>query len=312
MYVKSPAQKPACTQQKQKTMEEVGMDEEKNVEIEAAEEKAEPAATPEDMSLVEKTGRLARLMHRYVKLNTEAHGGIGDPLQGQGRVLAMLQAKPETTQKELCFLLGMRQQSLSELLSKLEEKGFVERQKSEEDGRVTLVKLTDEGKAAVPALDELDPDEEVFGILDAETKEAFESAVDTVSDSLKEKLLALGDDPDAPTKPRRDDDRRGGRDDRRGGRDDRDHRGGRDERGGFRGGDRGGRSSYSRGGDRGGRGGYSRGGDRGGFRGGNRRDGGYRGGRDFNSGYGSQNRGGYRGGSDRNDRGGRDSYRSER
>ncbi|MGN0070695.1 MAG: MarR family winged helix-turn-helix transcriptional regulator [Atopobiaceae bacterium] len=286
-------------------MEEVGMDEEKNVEIEAAEEKPEPAATPEDMSLVEKTGRLARLMHRYVKLNTEAHGGIGDPLQGQGRVLAMLQAKPETTQKELCFLLGMRQQSLSELLSKLEEKGFVERQKSEEDGRVTLVKLTDEGKAAVPDLDELDPDEEVFGILDAETKEAFEAAVDTVSDSLKEKLLALGDDPDAPTKPRRDDDRRGGRGDR-------DRRGGRDERGGFRGGDRGGRGGYSRGGDRGGRSGFSRGGDRGGFRGGNRRDGGYRGGRDFNSGYGSQNRGGYRGGSDRNDRGGRDSYRSER
>lgn len=288
-------------------MEEVGMDEEKNVEIEAAEEKSEPAATPEDMSLVEKTGRMARLMHRYIKLNTEAHGGIGDPLQGQGRVLAMLQAKPETTQKELCFLLGMRQQSLSELLSKLEEKGFVERQKSEEDGRVTLVKLTDEGKAAVPDLDELDPDEEVFGILDAKTKEAFEAAVDTVSDSLKEKLLALGDDPDAPTKPRRDDDRRGGRGDR-------DHgRGGRDERGGrssfSRGGDRGG----FRGGDRGSRGGYSRGGDRGGYRGGNRRDGGYRGGRDFNSGYGSQNRGGsYRGGSDRNDRGGRDSYRSER
>lgn len=101
------------------------MDEEKNVEIEAAEEKPEPAATPEDMSLVEKAGRMARLMHRYIKLNTEAHGGIGDPLQGQGRVLAMLQAKPETTQKELCFLLGMRQQSLSELLSKLEEKGFV-------------------------------------------------------------------------------------------------------------------------------------------------------------------------------------------
>ena len=63
------------------------MDEEKNVEIEAAEEKPEPAATPEDMSLVEKAGRMARLMHRYIKLNTEAHGGIGDPLQGQGRVL---------------------------------------------------------------------------------------------------------------------------------------------------------------------------------------------------------------------------------
>lgn len=289
------------------------MDEEKNVEIEAAEEKPEPAATPEDMSLVEKAGRMARLMHRYIKLNTEAHGGIGDPLQGQGRVLAMLQAKPETTQKELCFLLGMRQQSLSELLSKLEEKGFVERQKSEEDGRVTLVKLTDEGKAAVPDLDELDPDEEVFGVLDAETKAAFETAVDTVSDSLKEKLLALGDDPDAPTKPRRDDDRRGGRDER-GGRNGFSRGGDRGGyRGGDRGGDRGGRGGFSRGGDRGGRGGFSRGGDRGGYRGGNRRDGGYRGGRDFNSGYGSQNRGGgYHSGSDRNDRGDRGGYRSER
>lgn len=280
------------------------MEEQENTSIEETSEESTPTPTPEDMTLVQKAGRMARLMHRYIKLNAEAHGGMGDPLQGQGRVLAMLQAKPETTQKELCFLLGMRQQSLSELLSKLEEKGFVERQKSEEDGRVTLVKLTEAGKAAVPDLDEIDPDEDVFGVLDDETRATFEQAVDTLSDSLKEKLLALGDDPDAPTKPRKDDDR-GGRGGYRGGSD----RGDRGGRGGYRGGsDRGGRggfrgssdrserSGFRGSSDRGGRGGYRGGSDRGGYRGGrdNRRDGGYRGGRDFNSGYGSSSRGGYR------------------
>ena len=213
------------------------MEEQENTSIEETSEESTPTPTPEDMTLVQKAGRMARLMHRYIKLNSEAHGGMGDPLQGQGRVLAMLQAKPETTQKELCFLLGMRQQSLSELLSKLEEKGFVERQKSEEDGRVTLVKLTEAGKAAVPDLDEIDPDEDVFGVLDDETRATFEEAVDTLSDSLKEKLLALGDDPDAPTKPRKDDDR-GGRGGYRGGSDRGGYRGGRDNRrdGGYRGG----------------------------------------------------------------------------
>ncbi|KXB63445.1 MarR family winged helix-turn-helix transcriptional regulator [Olsenella sp. DNF00959] len=220
---------------------------------EVAGEKAE-ATSPkahEEISLAHKAGRMGNLLYRYTKLQTEAHGGFGDPLRGQGRVLALLKAKPETSQKELSFLLDMRQQSLSELLAKLEEKGFVTRAKSEEDGRVTMVRLTEEGASAAPAEDDMDPDEDVFSCLSAEERAQFEAHVDTVIASLEEKLRALGFDPNA--RRERHDDRRGGF-----GR-------GRDERGG--------RGGYGRGGfERGGRderrGGYGHGRDERGGRGG--------------------------------------------
>lgn len=225
---------------------------EKTLDSVGSPEGSAPEAAPEEMSLVQKVGRLARLMHRYTKLQAEAHGGFGDPLRGQGRVLALLKAKPETSQKELCFLLGMRQQSLSELLAKLEEKGFIERQKSEEDGRVTVVRITEDGISAAPDPNVMDPDEDVFAGVADDERDAFVATVDRVSESLKEKLLAMGDDPDAPNRPKSDD--RGPRMGHGG----RDFKGG--QRGGFRGGDRGGFRA-----DRGGFRGHD---DRGGFRGG--------------------------------------------
>ena len=106
---------------------------------------------PREYSLAQKAERMGRLMHRYYTLSARNQGAIGDPLRGQGRVLALLAVKPETTQRELSFVLDMRQQSLSELLAKLEEKGFVTREKSAEDGRVT-VSGVDSGKLEVREL----------------------------------------------------------------------------------------------------------------------------------------------------------------
>ncbi|OWA37386.1 hypothetical protein B9G55_04810 [Saccharibacillus sp. O16] len=88
------------------------------------------------------------LMHRYqhhLRRDRE-HGG--DPHRGQGRVLALLKLKPEITQKELTFLLNMRNQSLGELLVKLERSGFIEREPSASDRRVMNVKLTPAGAEA--------------------------------------------------------------------------------------------------------------------------------------------------------------------
>ena len=220
----------------------------------ASDEKSNDNAhdTIEEMPLVDKVGRLGGLLHRYTKHQAEAHGRFGDPLRGQGRLLTLLKAKPVTTQKELSFLLDMRQQSLSELLSKLEEKGFITREKSDEDARVMMIKLTDAGRQAAPDLTDIDPNEDVFDCLTDEEKDQFGEYIVKVTKSLEQKLVAMGDDPNAP-RPSRDRDRGG-------------YRGGRDDRGG-RGGYRGGRGGY-RGGrdDRGGRGGYRD--DRGGYRGG--------------------------------------------
>ncbi|MGI6754857.1 MAG: MarR family winged helix-turn-helix transcriptional regulator [Atopobiaceae bacterium] len=207
----------------------------------------------EDMPLVDKVGRLGGLLHRYTKSQAEAHGRFGDPLHGQGRLLTLLKAKPKTSQRELSFLLDMRQQSLSELLSKLEEKGFITREKSAEDGRVMMVKLTEAGAAAAPDLDAISSNEDVFDCLTPEERTAFEQAIIKVSKSLEAKLQERGiDTTSRPAQERRSfHGSRGGRDGRDG-RDGREDRGrryrGRDERGG-----RGGRDG------RDGRGGYRKG-----------------------------------------------------
>lgn len=184
-----------------------------------------------ELALDRKVGRMGMLLHRYYTANAKRHGAFGDPLRGQGRLLALLAVKPETTQRELSFLLDMRQQSLSELLAKLEEKGFVTREKSPEDGRVTVVKLTEAGAAAAPTADDMGGNGDALDCLTDEEREQLEQLTDKVVASLEEKLTALGIDPYAPPRsPRGDRDERGPRGDR-GRRDDRADRGPRGERG---------------------------------------------------------------------------------
>ena len=71
-----------------------------------------------------------------------------DIRQGQGRVLALLKLKPEITQRDMTFLMGMSRQSLAELLSKLERQGLIEREPSPTDRRVAVIRLTQAGRDA--------------------------------------------------------------------------------------------------------------------------------------------------------------------
>lgn len=156
-----------------------------------------PSGMPGEVSLARKTGRLGRLLHRYYSLSAHRDGAAGDPLRGQGRVLALLVAKPMTTQRDLSYLLDMRQQSLSELLAKLEEKGYVTREKSAEDGRVTVVSLTDAGAEAAPKTEEMGREADALDCLSEGERAQFEQLVDKVTASLEERLVALGDSPGA-------------------------------------------------------------------------------------------------------------------
>lgn len=160
-------------------------------------ERCEPMKHHE-VSLARKTGRMGRLLHQYYSLSARSHGVFGDPLRGQGRVLALLAAKPKTTQRELSYLLDMRQQSLSELLAKLEEKGFITRSKSTEDARVTVVELTEAGAAAAPSPEEMERHADALDCLDDNEREEFERLVNKVVASLEDKIVAMGGDPFAP------------------------------------------------------------------------------------------------------------------
>lgn len=113
--------------------------------------------TENQTNLMEQLFRVVSLLHRYQHHLRRDHARSGDPHRGQGRVLSLLKMKPEITQRELSYLLDMRNQSLGELLGKLERNGFITRTPSEADRRVLNVTLTEAGAAAA---DELEKEQE--------------------------------------------------------------------------------------------------------------------------------------------------------
>lgn len=71
---------------------------------------------------------------------------IGGSRRGQGSILSVLAQRPGITQTELAQTLGVKSASVSEVLMKLERKGFVKREKAEQDRRNIQVTLTEAGQ----------------------------------------------------------------------------------------------------------------------------------------------------------------------
>ncbi len=69
--------------------------------------------------------------------------------QGRGRMLGLLLDHGEMSQSHLAYHLGIRPQSLSEMLTKAEADGMIVRRQSTEDKRQTLVSLTELGQSRV-------------------------------------------------------------------------------------------------------------------------------------------------------------------
>ncbi|GHU82767.1 hypothetical protein AGMMS50284_5180 [Clostridia bacterium] len=94
--------------------------------------------------------RLQSLSNRYQK---QWFKNGGNPNGGQGRILSLLKMKLEITQKELTELSGMTKQSVAQLLDKLENRGYITRQQSKTDRRVSKIELTTQGAAAMREMD---------------------------------------------------------------------------------------------------------------------------------------------------------------
>jgi len=142
-----------------------------------------------ETNLLEEFSHVQKLLSKYQLWHNRKFGPSGDPHRGQGRVLALLRLQPEISQKELGYLLDMRNQSLGELLGKLEKTGAIMRESSDEDRRSMNIKLTESGaRLAEQAGHKPDDISRVFDCLGTEDKSKLHEILNRLSCEL-EKLL---------------------------------------------------------------------------------------------------------------------------
>ncbi|MEO1770287.1 MarR family winged helix-turn-helix transcriptional regulator [Candidatus Enterococcus ferrettii] len=139
-------------------------------------------------NLSEQLMKMQHELRRYHHRQMAKNQTLG-PHRGQGRVLALLKMTPEISQKDLTFVLGMRPQSVGELLQKLEDKEWITREASEVDRRVMIVRLTEAGREAADKLDENPAlDEELFAQFSEEEKAEFARLIDKLLEELNTKM----------------------------------------------------------------------------------------------------------------------------
>lgn len=121
------------------------------------------------VDLIEKHQLAAQLfeftsLQNLANEQAERHSPV---FKGQNKVLIALQEGDNISQKELAERLNMSVQSTAEFINKLIKKNSVTKTKSQNDGRIQLVKLTEKGRREaeksllyIPEyLDYLDPKE---------------------------------------------------------------------------------------------------------------------------------------------------------
>lgn len=144
-----------------------------------------------ELVLVEQFMRLHWLIPRYVHQCHKTSDPFVNSYSGQGRVLRLMQRKQKATQKELAEILGMRSQSLGELLGKLEKKGYILRSQSKTDKRVVEITLTELGKTARLEENNGDCNYEIFSCFSEEEQEQLHDYFSRMINHL-EQLCSAG------------------------------------------------------------------------------------------------------------------------
>ncbi|MDR1799969.1 MAG: MarR family winged helix-turn-helix transcriptional regulator [Bifidobacteriaceae bacterium] len=122
--------------------------------------------TPDRQTVLAQLMHLQGLLRRHLMQGPRDRAPWADPTQGQGRVLALLRLTPQITQKDLVFLLGMSKQAVAEVVAKLQQRGFIDRQPSPTDRRQVTITLTEAGQTAATSLDQPADSDDQLDLLD--------------------------------------------------------------------------------------------------------------------------------------------------
>ena len=126
-----------------------------------------------------KVGAMFRRKRYIIAESLAAEGTEAHVVLGHGRILGMLAMMGETPQNELAEKMGIRPQSLTVAMTKMEERGDIIRRRNPDDKRQILVSLTEKGSASA-------------SVIEASRLETAKTLLDDVlDDSEKETLYTL-------------------------------------------------------------------------------------------------------------------------
>lgn len=101
------------------------------------------------IKIIEQLRQLQLAMQRTAFRSVQARSSY----RGQGRVLSILKEQPEISRKELGEKSDISRQALTELLQKMEKKGYIVRRPDPRDRRILLIRLTQKGRVAAEETD---------------------------------------------------------------------------------------------------------------------------------------------------------------
>lgn len=100
--------------------------------------------------------------------------------RGQENILDILSQYDSISQKKLQEILAIEAGSISEILSKLEQRDLIKRYKDEQDKRKSIISLTQKGIDKVQH--KKSNDEDLFDMLDEQERQQFNDTLDKVLD----------------------------------------------------------------------------------------------------------------------------------
>lgn len=111
---------------------------------------SEPLYTPDNYSPDESVGKLIGMVRAQLMAALDDELADFGLTGAQLPILHWIMRTPEATGAALCRCIGADTGSMTRMLDRLEDKGFVRRLRSQEDRRVVHIELTAAGKALLP------------------------------------------------------------------------------------------------------------------------------------------------------------------
>ena len=141
----------------------------------------------EQVRLQEKRDEVAVALDRLMRLLRRGHRKSGRG-RAAGRVLRTLMMSGGMTTRDLAKSLDVRISSLNEILKKLEDEGLVERYRSEMDGRIYVLVLSQKGRELAESIrrDRLARERQMVACLTEEERKEFVRLADKMAENLED------------------------------------------------------------------------------------------------------------------------------